>query len=255
MTSILAVPALPWWKRAWGGARAVATGTRRALFVVDDGAEHGRGHAVRSRALADELRSRGWVCDWNPARTGMPDVVVVDLARPVAVHVGPVPSVEIVDHPSQRVAIWSDHAKVKPDLLVCGSAGAKPSLFNGDKKVLAGPEYALLRPEFAEQRKVNERCWTDMPLEPVAPVDIRSIDDVSADGLAGRLFTAAVSGSGVITYAGMRAMEAACVGAPFVGLIARNDGEKLNVEGLSAGAVVDGLGCKRVADAIEALAS
>jgi UDP-N-acetylglucosamine:LPS N-acetylglucosamine transferase len=56
----------------------------------------------------------------------------------------------------------------------------------------------------------------------------------------------------VITYGGMRAMEAACVGVPSI-VIPRNEGEQLNAEFLTAGGKIDGWGFKRAADAIEAL--
>ena len=103
---------------------------------------------------------------------------------------------------------------------------------------------------------------------------------MSAKELCEHLATASV----VITYAGMRAMEAACVGVPMV-LIPRNEGEVMNANGLEhahaakviaeewdalpmadrlmhdprrlgamgrAGrALVDGFGCQRVADSIE----
>ena len=119
--------------------------------------------------------------------------------------------------------------------------------------------------------------------------DARCIEGLSADEVCRRMLSAAM----VITYAGMRAMEAACLGVPSI-LIARNRGEALNAKGLQAclagywseawpyigiadpfeaarqfltpekswrldvmstagRELVDGLGCQRVADAIEAL--
>jgi UDP-N-acetylglucosamine:LPS N-acetylglucosamine transferase len=56
----------------------------------------------------------------------------------------------------------------------------------------------------------------------------------------------------VVTYGGMRAMEAACIGVPSI-IQPRNEGERLNAEFLRAGGKIDGLGCKRAADAIEEL--
>ena len=201
-------------------------------FVVSD---HGMGHITRCLALAEELGRRGWeVVERDEA-----DVVVVDIQRQEPPHVqvthslGRCGSVLIVDTPRETGPF---------DLVICGSAGAVPEMFMvpAQTVLLAGPEYALLRPEFAGVRWQGGK----------PAVDIREMTGLSARQMAD-LFAEV---NGVLTYAGMRAMEARCVGVPLV-MIARNPGEELNKRGLEAGARVDGKGCVRVVDVIEELFS
>ena len=274
----------------------------RAVFVVD--VKSGQGHLVRSRALMTELASRGWRCSMvskPPGSVASHDVTIFDgpaFDCPEAYdQASGKPVVAIVDTPGAR------HGA---DLTVCGSAGAKPDMFtcsgcvktqgNATMVVCAGPQYALLRPEFRAMRD-----WP--PYGPMLPMpgvnisrmdgsdctfDVRAIEDQPAEAIAKWMRAAKV----VITYAGMRAMEAACVGAP-IEVFVRNEGERLNARGLMNGgaalvfwtsdeakcnpedrlaafcldtteghealrtmseagrALVDGLGCQRVADAIE----
>jgi spore coat polysaccharide biosynthesis predicted glycosyltransferase SpsG len=245
----------------------------KALFIVWDSPESGRGHVVRCGALADELRSRGWECaNLQRGEAGEADVLIVD--DPEAhVRKGAARVVQIVDTPGQ--------AYVDADLLICGGAAAQPGMFVhcSPKEMLIGPRYALLRPEF--------RAW--IRDDHGAIFDARAVSGLSADEMAVRMVHSGV----VITYGGVRAMEAACLGAPMI-VIPRNDGEELNALGLmAAGAavyvtpeaerdavfdicqakaeylltdekkrqqmseagrmVVDGRGCERVADAIEAM--
>jgi len=79
-------------------------------------------------------------------------------------------------------------------------------------------------------------------------LDARNVRGMGAADLAEAMSRASL----VITYGGMRAMEAACIGVPMI-VIPRNEGERLNAEFLAAGGTIDGLGCKRAADAIEEL--
>ena len=79
-------------------------------------------------------------------------------------------------------------------------------------------------------------------------LNVMNVKDMSAQELARALSTAYA----VVTYGGMRAMEAACVGVPLV-MIPRNEGERRNVEYISGGGRIDGFGCQRAADAIEEL--
>ncbi len=249
----------------------------KALFIVDDRPESGRGHVVRCGALADELEGRGWSvgnAEWLPGLEAWDvesaDVVVVD--RPGVSIYGKANVVQVVDAPRQVAA----------DLLICGGAAAHPGMFVncGAKEMLIGPRYSLLRPEF--------RSWTRD--DHGAIFDARAASWLSADEVAVQMAHAAV----VITYGGMRAMEAACVGAPMI-VTPRNEGEELNALGLMAAgaavyvtpeaerdavfdicqaraeylltdlgkrqwmsqagqALVDGRGCERVADAIERIA-
>jgi spore coat polysaccharide biosynthesis predicted glycosyltransferase SpsG len=240
---------------------------RRALLIPDD---IGMGHQVRCGALAAELERRGWKTttigpDDEPARYAF-DLVVVDM-RGHGARFPEIPKcVRIIDHPD---------AKDEADLLVLGSAGADNGVLLGlaGAEVLAGPRYSLLRRAFAEERLTRR--------DRSGVVDVREIGGFDARGMAEEMAGAEV----VVTYAGMRAMEAACVASPTV-LVVRNHGERLNAKGLmAAGAAmessaeeaigvaehmlklrpllermsqharvfVDGLGCQRVADAIEGL--
>jgi spore coat polysaccharide biosynthesis predicted glycosyltransferase SpsG len=208
---------------------------RRAVMMPASGRDVGQGHVVRCAALADELRARGWHVASGWGGDGLPDVLILDQGEaPIAVRgCGAMKVVRIVDVPGPQFCNgW--------DLLVCGSAGACPKMFSGwctSKRVLAGPEFSLLRPEF---RAISD-CERG-----VAVVDMQESPIVEARARAEKIAQSALCTSG----GGMTAMEIACVGTPAV-FIARNAGEELNIAGLNAGAKVDGFGCQRVADAIE----
>lgn len=249
----------------------------RALFVVSD---QGQGHKYRCQALADELRSRGWgwtTCGWweSPPKTGY-DVIVADGENLDGE--GYIAAWEAFQPDAKTVIIADVPGDYPSDLLVAGGAGATPELYkdSGAKKVLAGPAYALLRTQFRGIRYTRPTF-----LGRAGVFDARSVGGLGSIEMADRMASAEV----VITYGGMRALEAACVGAPMV-VYARNEGERLNALALNralaaawvseesdcaamaatldrtwhlgkmseAGrALIDGLGVTRVADAIEAL--
>lgn len=259
----------------------------RALFFVAEGPGYGNGHAVRSGALRDELTARGWTCDWRIPH-GNPDLVISDVpddGRVSGVHAkAGVLRVEISDDPSRRVSQVDDDGDVRPHLVVNGCAGATPEMYAGSaKSVLAGPEYALLRPVFADFRNIyGSRDFGGVR-------DIRNVSGATAEQLAWWL----IGADAVITYGGMRCLEAACVGAPMV-IDQEDEAQELNAVGLrdkgaawllpkapegpfrerllqetarklaedskaritlsrNGRALIDGLGVKRVADAIEEL--
>lgn len=244
----------------------------KALFVVDDRPEAGQGHVVRMGALAAELESRGWKLAFNSwACSENPDILVEDVppgAAPMPCHHSALPRLYVMVFDAlgtERDEILLDQSA----LLVCGVASGTQSK---EPNHLFGPKYSLLRPEFGAVR------WHGTPADSV--LDTRHITNCSARGLANALASSAVC----ITYGGMRAMEAACVGIPMV-LHPRNEGEWLNARGLAAHGVaivcndesdlepaavdllsrpheweamsansrqlVDGHGVQRVADAIE----
>lgn len=234
----------------------------RALLIPDDA---GNGHIVRCAALARELRRRNWktftvaVSEQVPPRQF--EVAVLDTVKPLPPIPGVARTVRIIDEAIQDGPC---------DLIVHATVGCDFISFNA----LVGPEYALLRREFLEERGSTVRR--------VGIFDARKIAGWSAEALAQEMALAQV----VISYGGMRALEAACVGTPTV-LVHRNRGECLNAWGLAnagaavvsteseaqraaelllaaapgllermgsaAMALVDGKGCERVADAIEGL--
>lgn len=239
---------------------------------------------VRSAALADELRARGWECNFEPNRTGAPDLCIVDgHKRPdvYAIHAS-VPFVLISDGRTLDPLLVDDDDDKPPALIVNGGAGAHPYMYaeSGAKRVLAGPAYALLRPEFS---KTHWPTHTDDAFG----LGFDWLDARRFVGMdAGQMARAMAGTQVLLTAGGMRAMEAACVGAPMVlfiesedqesnayalqkcaaGMIARDEayGKKLVRELLkdpdwlarmsAAGRrLVDGKGCQRVADAIEEL--
>lgn len=240
--------------------------TPRALFIVST---DGQGHQVRCRTLAAELTERGWgatlVNDYD-GTSGSFDVVIVDDYKfsPDRYPAFSVPTVAIVDHAAADYPV---------SLLVNGCSGAKPEMYSRPKKVLAGSQYALLRESF------RQFAWDG---KPDVHFDARRLTNMDASSVAVHMAHAMV----VVARPGMRALEAACVGAP---LILAHEGptheenQQLNVHGLVlAGAavechdglvgsmlstllrddrrlaqmsaagrkLVDGLGVKRVADAI-----
>lgn len=255
--------------------------TQRALFVVEDRPEYGRGHVVRSGALADELRGRGWDVEMLGAGSvgfRKASLVLIDMPRPNRAGTWGLKTL------SQNLVIIDDEpGPAECALLVNGGAGATAAMYadSGAKTVLAGPDYALLRAEFQPlhlERALDLRHDHLRETRPHRGLrDIRLLRGLRPAGMARWLADARL----VISYAGMTAMECACVGTPTV-LCPRNAGENLNADGLkAAGAamvaclvapedmadallehyhldrmsaaglrLVDGLGCQRVATVI-----
>lgn len=186
---------------------------RHALLIAS---KAGRGHIVRTRALAVALTESGWACqtiahpgDELPAIAT--DLVVIDVPTPYTLDIGRRPKlVRIVD--------TQEATDDNYDLTVFGSAGAEASRTDS---MLAGPLYALLRPEFCAERHIAR---TRSGVQ-----DFRSIGGWSPSELAREMAQHVVA----INYGGMRALECACVGTPSI-IIPRNEGERLNAHGLMA---------------------
>lgn len=218
---------------------------RRALFIVSG---DGLGHIVRCNALAGELHLRGWTSETmkrsavSVAVFGRFDVAIID-------GVGlDDDALSWLRTPTRRVAIVDTMtAPDFADLVVCGNAGARAYGSMGDHAIiLAGPQYALIREEFQSARKAR------LVGLPYAALDLRGVEHLTAFQIAGLLRKVKT----IVTYGGMRALEAACVRGSSAGLIieARNPGEELNKAGLEADRsadLIDGRGRVRVADAIE----
>lgn len=246
---------------------------KSALFIVST---QGLGHVVRSRAIAAELCERGWTCSTAggkrpPGFKG--DVVIVD---------GEEMPPDSYDWPCKVVAITDTHKRPPCQLWFLPSA----SRFVGIPRAIGDRRYAFLGPDFSPIRREFVAARERRPERAFGGIfDARNASGTwTAEQMASLISGVDV----VITYAGMRAMEAACIGVPAV-VLARNDGERLNADGLqfagaatyafeeedeeavqylatnlarsdagnlsrmsAAGrALVDGRGVQRIADAIE----
>lgn len=220
---------------------------KRALFVVST---RGQGHIVRCRALAAELATRGWASTMTnkaPLSPASYDVSIVDLEGEDHEH-----DVYEVLKDRPVVAIVDTHFDLPAvNLVVCGNAGARTVR---SRRCLFGPRYALLRPEFLQARIEDTWQREHRPTNGLS-FDCRKVSDLSAATLAERMRDS----DEVVTWGGMRALEAACVrgNAVEIHIRPRNEGEIWNMRGLYADPtadLVDGRGCLRVADAILELA-
>lgn len=218
---------------------------KRALIIPS---LRGGGHLVRCRALASELTRRGFGCTMTskaPLSASSYDVSVVDMEGEEHEHdvyeaLRGRPVVAVIDTP---------HA-VQARAVVCATVGVSPDVFptaTESRILLCGSKFALLRPEFREMRS---DAWK-------LSSSVGSVAD--ANGLsASEMATVMLRHGRLHTYGGVRALEAACVRSSAVGLdiVARNAAEEMNRAGLCADPaadLVDGLGCVRVADYIEAM--
>ncbi|MEO8436822.1 MAG: UDP-2,4-diacetamido-2,4,6-trideoxy-beta-L-altropyranose hydrolase [Chloroflexota bacterium] len=160
---------------------------RRALFRADASIEIGTGHLVRCQTLAAELVRRGWAATLatrdlpaglaSSARASgvtlieLPAGGAAEEPAAIATMVGGQVELVVVDHYAlgadwhRAVAPWAhrllaiddlaDRAQVV-DMVLNQNLGASASLYVGlvpaTTRVLAGPSFALVRPEFAAAR-------------------------------------------------------------------------------------------------------
>jgi UDP-2,4-diacetamido-2,4,6-trideoxy-beta-L-altropyranose hydrolase len=166
---------------------------RHVLFRADGGPQIGTGHIVRCRTLGAELQRRGWMASLasrelppdlaRSVRGSGMELISLDAAADdeaehavIADHVaGPV-TFAVVDHYGigadwQRPArAWAERMMAiddladrfqEVDLLLNQNPGPGPSRYDGlvppTARILHGPTYALVRPEFAAIRMRAER--------------------------------------------------------------------------------------------------
>jgi UDP-2,4-diacetamido-2,4,6-trideoxy-beta-L-altropyranose hydrolase len=163
-------------------------GRRRILLRADASAQIGTGHVMRCATLACAIRARGWAA----ALVGRMPEDLAAAVRDTGVEVHPLPDglafeaepdllaargwldgvdVVVADHYALgddwrrsvagggRVVMAIDDVAASPlaaDVVLNQNLGASPERYRGlvatDTVILAGPRFALLRPEFAELR-------------------------------------------------------------------------------------------------------
>jgi spore coat polysaccharide biosynthesis predicted glycosyltransferase SpsG len=147
---------------------------------------------------------------------------------------------------TKLVYISDDHHSYQPfDLVVNGSPGSCESDYSGSgaAKALAGPEYALLRKLFRHAHDEIIQYSASERDRHRHLFDAREIQGWSESLVVTLMRSAPL----VITWGGMRALEAACVGAPMICVEVNelNFGESNNIFGLwRAGAAYWWLGCE-----------
>jgi UDP-2,4-diacetamido-2,4,6-trideoxy-beta-L-altropyranose hydrolase len=159
------------------------------LFFADAGAEVGGGHVMRCLTLARVLVDRGAECAFVESRAaapilrrfGWPDETVLAMIGAeelpaLLAYAGRIaelfePDVVVIDHyrigarqgaamrrADRRIVVIDDLADrpLDADLIVDPSFGRKPEAYRGQApegaRVVTGPAYALVRPEFASAR-------------------------------------------------------------------------------------------------------
>lgn len=160
-----------------------------AVFRADAGAARGGGHVVRTLALAQALGGQGWHCTFvtRPASLeAVPALAAAGLrvvtlpaaagAGDLGAAVGAETDWLIVDHYdldaafhracrrfARRICVIDDLAdrQYDCDVLLDATPGRNAADYRGkvpeDCRVLAGPAYALLRPQFARARETRSR--------------------------------------------------------------------------------------------------
>ena len=168
-----------------------AASAPRVIFRADASPEIGSGHVMRCQALAEALRARGAVCefngDWPHFKNGAnPHFLVVD-------HYGLDRRWEEAQRAAvDRIMVIDDLAD-RPhdcDLLLDQNLGSTPADYEGlvpaDCELLCGPEFALLRPEFARLRQRSLEGRAGRPLSNI----LVSMGGADKDNATGRVLDA-----------------------------------------------------------------
>ena len=146
---------------------------KKILFRCDASNEIGTGHVVRCLTLAQEMKKRGWICSFFTNKEANDFVPVLsesgfDIIKPTNdINF----DVMVFDHynisskeesqfreKANNIVVLDDLADRLHDcdLLIDSTYGRREqdyaSLVSAKTEILAGPDYALLRPEFAENR-------------------------------------------------------------------------------------------------------
>jgi UDP-2,4-diacetamido-2,4,6-trideoxy-beta-L-altropyranose hydrolase len=166
----------------------------RILFVVDAGPRVGGGHVMRSLTLAGALESEGAVCAFMgpPAVSALLDAFAPDAARLAAASTEPRDLAAAIgteafdavvfdhyglsarDHHAMgqaRPVLVIDDLADRPlgaDVVVDSGPARKPSDYEGlvpaDARLLLGPGFAPVRPEFAALRE-RALAWRGEPVQ------------------------------------------------------------------------------------------
>ncbi len=194
-----------------------------AIFRADASRDIGAGHVMRCLALADELAAQGWTCrfavgedslETAPALTAAPhDRIVLPRGADAATEARLIAESGtseadwlIVDHYGRDAAFeracrsWArrilaiDDLADRPhdcDLLLDQTSSARAAAYDGllpaGCRVLAGPSYALLRPQFAKarSRRGPERASGSVRVfVSFGGVDAENLSGRTLDGLA-----------------------------------------------------------------------
>lgn len=144
-----------------------------AVFRCDASYAMGTGHVVRCLTLADELSRRGWACAfWTDAETREMASALIQNGHRIVGQWNERADILIADHYGldtvfeKKCRTWASRILVIDDLanrlhdcdVLMDQTFGRPSgdykkLVPEDCRILTGPEYALLRPQFSAARE------------------------------------------------------------------------------------------------------